>query len=145
MPLPLPGAARWWLPLAPELTPEDRQAIANVTVVRRFTGMALSRTWKRAALVLAYMQMPTCMMLLNAWLYGCFYESSNAVRFGHLLTMCMLPYGASHAQLSHDEAKVRMTRMLLASLMACACSSLLQCHIVPDYLARVSLILVTGG
>lgn len=44
VPLPLPGAARWWLPLAPELTPEDRQAIANVTVVRRIPGHGASAT-----------------------------------------------------------------------------------------------------
>lgn len=34
VPVPLLGAARWWLPLAPALTAEDRQAIANVSVVR---------------------------------------------------------------------------------------------------------------
>ncbi len=34
VPVLLPGAARWWLPLVPALTPEDRQAIANVAVVR---------------------------------------------------------------------------------------------------------------
>ncbi|KAK9838371.1 hypothetical protein WJX81_007765 [Elliptochloris bilobata] len=36
LPIPLPGAARWWLPLAPALTLEDRQAIANVTVVAEY-------------------------------------------------------------------------------------------------------------